>query len=192
MIKLGVTGAIGSGKSVVCKIFEFMGIPVFHADHEGRRLLADDKAIQEKVISLFGAAVLTNKQLDRKKIADIVFNDEAKLKELNSIIHPAVRKSFADWVSKQDFPLIIEEVAILFETGGDKLVDKTLVVTAPEDIRIKRAMERDGISEKEVRQRMNRQWSQEEKAAKADMVFVNDDKTLIIPQVLAKYKELTF
>jgi len=191
MIKVGVTGSIGSGKSVVCKIFECLGVPVFRADDEGRRLLREDMAIQKKVMDLFGDTVIINGHLDRKKIASIVFNDPEKLSSLNSIIHPAVRNSFANWVDSQSSKLIIEEVAILFESGANKGLDKVIVVTSDEKDRIKRAMKRDNISEDEVRQRMSRQWSQEEKASKADFVITNEHTDMLIPQVISLYKELS-
>jgi dephospho-CoA kinase len=155
MLKVGVTGGIGSGKTTVCKIFECLGVPVFRADEEGRRLLTEDKDTQKKVIELFGRDILTADKLDRKKIAAVVFNDSEKLKQLNNIIHPAVRSAFNNWVAQQDAEIIIEEVAILFESGANKGLDSVIVVTAPEKTRIQRAMSRDNLVEAEVRKRMS-------------------------------------
>jgi len=191
MLKVGVTGSIGSGKSVVCKIFECLGVPVFRADEEGRRLLREDKTIQKKVKDLFGEPVISDGQLDRKKIASVVFTDPQKLSSLNSIIHPAVRNSFAEWAGRQNARLIIEEVAILFESAANKGLDKVIVVTSDEKDRIKRAMKRDKITESEVRLRMSRQWSQEEKAAKADFVITNEHTDMLIPQVINIHKTLS-
>jgi len=190
MIKVGVTGGIGSGKSTVCKIFECLGVPVFRADEEGRRLLSEDKEVQQKVTALFGNTILTHNKPDRKKIAAIVFGDDAKLKQLNAIIHPAVKASFAKWLKHQTSKLVIEEAAILFENGAHKDFDAMVLVTAPEEVRIKRVTERDHISAEEVRKRMRNQWSDEEKASKADYVLLNDEESMLMPKVLELVSKL--
>ena len=184
MLKLGVTGGIGSGKTTVCKIFECIGIPVFHADNEGRRVLNEDKEVQQKVVYLFGPSILTQGKPDRKKIASIVFGDSEKLTQLNAIIHPEVRKSFAMWVKNQTASLVIEEAAILFENGGYTDLDKMVLVTSPEDIRIKRVMQRDHVTEIEVKKRMQKQCTDEEKAAKADFIINNIETKMLTSQVL--------
>ena len=190
MLKVGVTGGIGSGKSSVCKILECLGVPVFRADDEGRRLLREDTEIQQKVVGLFGDSILVNGRLDRKKIAAIVFSDEKKLVQLNSVIHPAVRNSFLNWVDKQNAGIIIEEAAILFESGAYKNLDTVIVVTAPEKLRIERVMKRDNTTEQEVRVRMKNQISEEERVKRANHVIVNDGSTMLIPAVLELYKSL--
>lgn len=190
MIKLGITGGIGSGKSVVCTIFKCLGIPVFRADDEGRRLLNEDTVVKNEVVKLFGPSVIINGQPDRKKIASLVFADKEKLLQLNSIIHPAVRSSFEHWLSEQTSQIIIEEVAIMFESGAYKGLDAVLVVTAPEKLRIERVMSRDGVTETEVRKRMQNQMSDEEKVKRATYVVVNDGTTMLIPAVLDIYKTL--
>jgi dephospho-CoA kinase len=190
MIKVGVTGGIGSGKSTVCKILECLGVPVFRADEEGRRLLSEDKEIQKKVAALFGNTILTNGKPDRKKIAAIVFADEGKLKQLNAIIHPAVKASFANWLKKQTGNLVIEEAAILFENGAYKDFDTMLLITAPEELRIKRVTERDHISVHEVKKRMKNQWSDEDKASKADHILLNDEESMLMPKVLELVSKL--
>jgi dephospho-CoA kinase len=190
MIKVGVTGGIGSGKSTVCRIFECLGVPVFRADEEGRRLLGEDKEVQKKVASLFGDAVLTKGKPDRKKIAAIVFADEGKLKQLNAIIHPAVKNSFANWLKQQTGSLVIEEAAILFENGNYKDFDAMVLVTAPEALRIKRVTERDHVSVDEIKKRMKNQWSDEEKAAKADHILLNDEESMLMPKVLELVSKL--
>lgn len=191
MVKVGITGGIGSGKSVVCKIFQCLGVPVYHADKAGRHLLDNDEAVKAQVTGLFGDSVLTNGALDRQKIATIVFRDKEKLAQLNSIIHPAVRKDFEKWVSAQTSSLTVEEAAILFESGAYKNLDVLITVTAPEVLRIQRVMQRDGASKEEVLKRMANQWSEEEKAAKSHYVIKNDGTTMLIPQVMDIYKTLS-
>jgi dephospho-CoA kinase len=191
MIKAGITGSIGSGKSVVCSIFECLGVPIFHADRVSRTLLDENKDVQQKVTSLLGNDVFVNGKPDRKKIAYIVFNNAEKLAGLNAIIHPAVREAFGNWLNQQKASLVLEEAAIMFESGAYKGLDMVMVVTAPEKLRIERVMKRDGITETDIRSRMKNQWTEEEKVAKANHVLVNDDHTLLIPQVLNIYKELT-
>src|SRR6185437_5146683 len=143
MLKVGITGGIGSGKSTVCHLFKCLEIPVFNADNAGRQLLEEDTFVIEQVISTFGENVLTNGKPDRKKIGGIVFNSPEKLAQLNAIIHPAVRKKYAEWTLEQTAPYLIYEAAILFETGLYKQLDYTVLVTAPELLRIQRVMERD-------------------------------------------------
>jgi|SRR6185437_15935033 len=190
MLKLGITGGIGSGKSVVCAIFQCLGVPVFRADDESRRLLNEDTAVKNEVIKLFGPSIIIDGKPDRKKIAAIVFADKEKLSQLNAIIHPAVRRSFEQWVSKQPSQVIIEEAAIMFESGAYKNLDAVLVVTAPEKLRIERVMSRDGVTEAEVKRRMENQISDEEKIKRANYVVVNDGVTMLIPTVLEIYKSL--
>jgi dephospho-CoA kinase len=183
MLKIGVTGGIGSGKSTVCSIFKCLGVPVFHADEIGRNILIEDRDAKQKVMQLFDS-------LDRKKIAAIVFNDKEKLVQLNAIIHPKVRQAFIEWTDKQKAPFIIEEAAILFESGVYKMLDCIIVVTAPEELRIQRVISRDGVSEVTIRERMKNQWSEEEKIKLADFVIHNNEEGFVIPQVLDIYKQL--
>jgi dephospho-CoA kinase len=190
MLKVGVTGGIGSGKSTVCKIFESLGVPVFRADEEGRRLLEEDEGGVEEVKQLFGGTVIINGKPDRAKIAAIVFNEPDKLNALNAIIHHRVRSSFNTWADSQKTPLVIEEAAILFETGAYKLMDKMITVCAPEKLRIERIMKRDNISEGQVRERMKNQWSEGDKLDKSDFVITNNDSTPLIPQVMEVYRKL--
>jgi|SRR5581483_4144098 len=190
MLKVGVTGGIGSGKSSVCKIFECLGVPVFRADDEGRRLLSEDADVQKKVVDLFGNSVLISGKLDRKKIASVVFNDEKKLVQLNSVIHPAVRNSFLNWLNGQSTNMIIEEAAILFESGAYKNMDTVIVVSAPEYVRIDRVMRRDNTTEQEVKLRMKNQLSEEDRVKRASHVIVNDGTAMLIPAVLDLHKSL--
>ena len=184
MLKVGVTGGIGSGKSTVCSLFKCLEIPIFNADEAGRLLLAEDAKVREQVKDIFGDAIIVNGKPDRKKIAEIVFNNPEKLAQLNSVIHPAVRKSYANWTTEQKSPYLIYEAAILFETGLYKQLDFTVLVIAPEQLRINRVMQRDGIDETTVRARIKNQWSDEEKKKLANFVITNDDATPLLPQIM--------
>ncbi len=190
MLKVGVTGGIGSGKSTVCQLFKCLEIPVFNADETGRNLLAENAEVIEKVQHIFGATVIVNGKPDRKKIAAIVFNSPEKLAELNAIIHPAVRKYYAAWTAEQQSNIVIYEAAILFETGIYKQLDHTILVVAPEALRIKRVMQRDGIDEATVKARISNQWSDEEKKKLADFVLLNDDSTPLLPQIMEIHNKL--
>jgi dephospho-CoA kinase len=191
MYKVGVTGGIGSGKSTVCKIFESLGIPVFRADEEGRRLLDEDDEIKKNVAALFKELVFINNKPDRKKIASLVFNNPDKLKELNAIIHPKVRDALVNWANKQHTHWIIEEAAILFESGAYKNLDAIIVVSAPESLRIKRVITRDGVTEASVRERMKNQITEEERRKRADYIIENDDTELLIPQAIEVMKKIS-
>jgi len=188
MLKVGITGGIGSGKSTVCRIFESLGVPVFSADDAGRRLLTEDKEVHKKIIALFGEQIIVNGQPDRKKIAEFVFNDTEKLEQLNAIIHPAVRAAVETWATKQHSSWVIEEAAILFESGAYKTLDAIIVVSAPEDLRIKRVMTRDGVTEASVRERIENQITEEERKQRADFIIYNDDKQMLTPQAIAIFK----
>ncbi|HTA27526.1 MAG TPA: dephospho-CoA kinase [Bacteroidia bacterium] len=190
MGKVGVTGGIGSGKSTVCRLFKCLEIPVFNADEAGRRLLAEDADVIKQVKHIFGETVIINGKPDRKKIGGIVFNNPEKLAQLNAVIHPAVRKSYIDWSSEQKSAYAIYEAAILFETGIYKQLDYTILVVAPEALRVKRVMQRDGIDEATVKARISNQWSDEEKKKLADFVLINDDSIPLLPQVMEIHNKL--
>ncbi|MFH1001564.1 MAG: dephospho-CoA kinase [Bacteroidota bacterium] len=186
MLKIGLTGNIGSGKSLVCHVFEKLNIPVFYADIEAKKILNNSIVISE-LINYFGDGILDKNRaaIDRKKMAAIVFNNKFKLKKLNSIIHPRLRIEFEDWCSTfKNSPYIIQEAAILLENGLGKNFDKIIVVSAPKKIRLLRAMERDSMAEAEVLARMKNQWSDKRKEMAADFVIKNDGKQLILPQIL--------
>jgi len=184
MLKVGVTGGIGSGKSMICNLFKCLEIPVFNADEAGRRLLAEDKSVVEEIRHLFGGDVIVEGKPDRKKIAEIVFKNPEKLSKLSSVIHPAVRKKFNDWAAEQNSSYIIDEAAILFETGIYKQLDLTVLVIAPEQLRIKRVINRDGSEEASVKDRMKNQWSDDEKKKIADFIIINDDITPLLQQIM--------
>jgi dephospho-CoA kinase len=191
MQKVGLTGNIGSGKTTVCRVFEMLDIPVYYADAEARKILYR-KDVADKLGALFGKEVLDRDgKPDRKKIAGIVFSDPAQLKKLNALVHPLVRRDYETWLEKQsDSPYTIQEAAILFETGHYKRFDKTILVTAPTEVRIDRVCRRDKVSAGEVRARMRNQAEQQELEKLADYVICNDGKLLVIPQILIIHQQL--
>jgi len=189
-IIIGLTGGIGSGKSTVAEIFNTLKIPVFNSDFEAKQLYSHPE-IKQQIIKLFGNVYNEQNQLDKKALANIVFNDDEKLQQLNNIIHPAVKKLFETWVNKNNqAPILIKEAAILIESGAAKQVDKIIVVTAPKKERIKRVMQRDNISEKEVIVRMRKQLPEEKLITHADFIIKNDNQHLVIPQILDIVKKL--
>ena len=154
-LKVGITGGIGSGKSTVCKVFSLLGVPVFEADHEAKQLMDSDDRIRKGLIDLFGKSVYTeNGRVDRKKLASIIFNDDIQLQKVNELVHPIVRSEFIKWSENQSVPYIVHEAAILFESGFYKLMDFTILVSAPEAERIARVTKRDGNLPEQVRNRM--------------------------------------
>ena len=185
MLQVGLTGGIGSGKTTVARVFRTLGIPVFEADAAGRTLLAENREVKTAVVARFGQDVLRDGHIDRAALARIVFTDQQALKDLNAIIHPAVRVAFKQWSGTQVAPYVLMEAAILAESGGAKHMDRIIVVTAPEDLRIHRVMQRDGVEEETVRTRLANQISEDERLKTADHVIMNDDTRLVIPQVLA-------
>jgi len=173
---IGLTGGIGSGKTTVAGYFAALGVPVYIADEEAKKLLFLPETVAE-VMGAFGSDVLSDGLPDRKKLAGLVFNNPQKLAVLNGIIHPKVKEHFAEWVSGHyDKPCVIKEAAILFESGSYKDCDAVILVTAPKEIRIQRVMKRDNVSETEVLARMERQWDDERKAALSDYIIINVDK----------------
>ena len=186
MLKIGITGGIGSGKTTVCRVFELLGIPVFYADAAAKEVMHTDEKLKQDIISAFGIqSYLSDGSLDRKHIANIVFKDEKELQTLNVLVHPAVFRAFDSWAIKQKAPYIIKEAALLFESGFNKMCDYSILVKAPELIKISRVMQRDSISEVDLRLRMARQFSDDEKEKLVDFMIYNDEKQLLIPQILA-------
>ncbi len=190
MLQTGLTGNIGSGKSLVADIFRVLGVPVFNADLEAKTIL-DAPEIHDQLKSLFGDGVFTDGKPDRKAIAGIVFDDKEKLEHLNNIIHPAVRAKFRKWGEDlRHLPYVIYEAAIILETGRAAHLDGTIVVTAPRETRITRVINRDGISRDQVEQRMKNQWSEEKKCSLADYLIDNSGAEMLIPQVIRIHEEI--
>ena len=184
MITVGITGGIGSGKTIICKVFKQLNVPVYNADSEAKILIATDKQVQSKITAVFGENIFRDGELDRKKLAEIVFNDSSALKKLNNIVHPAINNHFQTWLLSQTHPYVIKEAAILFESGSYKLMNYTVTVTAPESVRIQRVMKRDNIPQEAVKKRMENQMSDQEKIKRSNFVIYNDDKQLVLPQVI--------
>ena len=190
MLKIGLTGGIGSGKSTVAKVFEVLGIPVYYADEEAKRLMNEDEVLKEKIQELFGAESYTNGLLNRKYIADIVFHDPKKLEQLNALVHPLTINDANNWLQQQTTPYAIKEAALIFETGIHEYLDYVIGVYAPAPLRIQRVMERDNISLEAVMARMSKQMDEEEKMRLCNFVINNDEQQLLIPQVLALHEKL--
>ena len=184
MLKIGITGSIGSGKSTACRIFETIGIPVYYADTRGKYLMQNEDLVKEKILSEFGPEILDkNKSIDRIQLAGIVFNDPEKLEKLESIIHPAVFSDFHQWVQIQNAPYILKEAAVLFESGSYKELDKIITVAAPRETRIARVLTRDNATREQIMAREKRQWPDAMKIEMADYILVNDEKQLLLPQI---------
>lgn len=190
MLKVGLTGGLGSGKSTVAHIFEVLGIPVYYADVASRRLVKDDEKIRTAVQNAFGKEVYQEGELDRKYLAEIVFKDEKKLELLNSIVHPATIKDAEEWMKQQVSPYAIKEAALIFESGSGKNLDYVIGVKAPLALRLQRAMKRDNISREEAMARIDKQMDEEPKMTLCDFVIINDETNLVIPQVLAVHEKL--
>ena len=191
MITVGLTGNMGSGKSTVARIFLSLGIPVFNADNEARRITQSNE-IAAQIAVLFGRKLLNSSgELDRKALAAIVFNDKQKLKQLNELIHPLVWENYISWLKEnKSADYIIHEAAILFESGLYKHLDKIIVVDAPREVLIQRTIQRDHISEEQVQERLNNQWSTEKIKELADFVIINDNVNALLPQVIEIDKKL--
>lgn len=190
MLKVGVTGGIGAGKSVVCRVFHTLGIPVFNADDTAKRLMETDAALVASIRSLFGYSIYIDGRLDRKKLAAIVFEQPALLQQLNALVHPATIAYGNTWMQEQSSPYVIKEAAIFFESGSYKEMDVMIGVSAPENIRISRALQREGMTREKVLQRIASQMDDAEKMSRCDYIITNDDTTAVIPQVLGIHKAL--
>ena len=191
MYIIGLTGGIGSGKTIVSKVFENLGIAVYNSDIEAKLLMNNDSDIINKFKMIFGFEIYDNdNRLNKKKLADLIFNDKNKLKTVNSIVHPAVKKHFTNWVQMQKSPYVIKETAILFESGIFKDVDKIITVTAPLELRINRLVIRDSSDKKNILERVNNQLNEDYKIKNSDAVIYNDNKQLIVPQILRIHQKI--
>lgn len=189
MLKVGITGGIGSGKTIVCQVFSTLGIPVFRADDAARYLLEHDSYVIQQVKQLLGD-VYTNGIPDRGKIAALAFKDAEKLNGLNAIIHPATIAYGNQWMEQQHAPYVLKEAAIFFESGSYKDMDVMIGVYAPVELRISRAMQRAGTTRADILNRIDQQMDEDEKMKRCDYVITNDDTKAVLPQVLAIHKTL--
>jgi dephospho-CoA kinase len=194
MIKVGITGGIGSGKTTVCEIFERLGVPVYYADKQAKYLMETDKKLREAIRQLFGdEAFDSENNLNRAFIAGIVFKDEEKLLALNALVHPAVKADYDSWNSileRKEYPYSLKEAALLVESGSYKDLDKLIVVSAPLEDRIKRVMARDNVSEEQVKARIDAQLPDAEKVKLADYVIDNNLIMELVPQVSKVHLDL--
>ncbi len=189
MLKIGLTGGIGSGKTTVAKIFELLNVPVYYADDATKHLYYTDAALIASVKKHFGEDIYTGIELNRSKLAAIVFSDPEKLTLLNKLAHPPTIKNAEDWISKQTAPYIIKEAALLFETGSNKGLDYIIGVRSSLEMRIKRTMERNGIAKDDVINRMQRQMDEESKMDQCNFIIENNEEELVIPQVLSLHEK---
>jgi dephospho-CoA kinase len=190
MIKVGITGGIGSGKSTVCGLFAMLGIPVYYADNEARKLYDTDKELKAQIIKHFGEELYKSGAFDKEKMKGIVFNHKEKLQLLNSLVHPIVRLRSAEWYSRQKTPYAIKEAALLIESKAYSQLDRIIFVECPMALRIERVRQRDHLTTAEIQQRMNAQMPDEQKKTYAHHIILNDDYHLLIPQVLKLHEML--
>jgi dephospho-CoA kinase len=190
MVRVGLTGGIGSGKSTVAHVFEILGIPVYYADKEAKRLMSEDPEIRKEVIKHFGEEAYADNLINRRFIAEIVFKDKQKLQLLNSLVHPITIARAEEWMQRHQTPYVIKEAALIFESGSQETLDYVIGVSAPLNIRIQRTMKRDEVNREEVLNRMRNQIQESIKMRLCDFVIRNDDQHLVLPQVLALHEKL--
>jgi len=191
MIKIAVTGGIGSGKTLICNVFEKLGIPVFYADLWAKEIMNSDNVIKEKLISYFGTQIFdVNNQLIKRRLAEIIFNNTDSLLKVNDIVHPAVKKGFENWMQNQNSSYVIEETAIVFESGLAQFFDKIISVTAPLEMRIERVMKRDNATRKKVMERIKNQNINENYHKKSDFLIINNEIEMILPQIINIHNKL--
>jgi dephospho-CoA kinase len=189
-LKLGVTGGIGSGKTTVCKVFGVLGIPVFSADDEAKRIQDNDREVQIKINSLAGKDLFSSGKLDRPELAKIIFNNKELLEKVNLLIHPAVFRSFGEWVNKQDSPYSIMEAAILFESGAFRLMDRIVTVVTPLEERIERLLSGNKLSREQIMERIKNQIDDESRVKQSDFVISNSENDMIIPAIIGIHEEM--
>ncbi len=183
MLRIGLTGGIGAGKSIIAQVLSIMGFPVFYSDQAAKSMMENDSAVIDKIKNAFGDEAYDNGKLNRKHLADQIFAHDQLRETLNAIVHPAVRKRFHEWCQVQETEIVFNEAAIIFETGTYTTYDATILVTAPEQLRIQRVMQRDSTTKEAVKARINKQWSFDRKSKLADYVIHNDDIQLVVPQI---------
>ncbi len=192
-LEIGITGGIGSGKSLICKIFAQLGVPVYDADHHAKGLMTTDGILVSQIRKEFGdLSYHPDGSLNREWLASHVFSDETELNKLNALVHPRVAVDYKNWVEKQKAPYVLKEAALLFESGSYRLLDKIVVVSAPESVRQNRVLKRDvNRTAKQFREIVEKQLPEPEKLKRADYIIVNDDTTPVVPQVIKLHEEFT-
>ncbi len=190
MLKIGLTGGIGSGKSTIAKVFEVLEIPVYYADKAAKELMNKNELLKQQLIFHFGENTYIDGILNRKYLGEIVFSNKEKLELLNSLVHPATIADAAKWFQQQKAPYVIKEAALLFESGSAEGLDYVIGVSAPETIRIKRVTDRDAVDAAEVKKRMYNQLDETIKMKLCDFIIRNNEQEMILPQVLHLHKEL--
>ncbi len=180
---IGLTGGIGSGKTTVSRMFKELGVPVYIADIEAKKLANNSTSIKKEIIQILGEKAYFEGKINKKYVANLIFNDKELLKKINKIIHPKVAEHFKKWIKKQDTPYIIKEAAILFENDGYQVFDFTILITAPLEVRINRVLKRDSITEKEITDRIKNQWSDDKKKKLADFIIENNNLKGTLEQV---------
>jgi dephospho-CoA kinase len=192
MIKAGITGGIGSGKSHICRVFSTLGIPVYNADEAARNLMIRDESIKTSLTAIFGKDLYAGGTLNRQMLGDLIFTDPGLLAEVNRIVHPRVGLDFSNWCSRlTGFPFVIQESALIFEIKATGLFDCIILVTAPEKTRINRLMERPGMTRQKIMKIMRNQLPEKEKIVRSHFVIKNDGTLLVLPHILKIYTELS-
>jgi dephospho-CoA kinase len=190
MLRIGITGGIGSGKSTVARVFEVLGIPVYYADDAARRIMNGNEALKARIISAFGQEAYAGGVLNRSWLGAQVFNDREKLEQLNALVHPATIADGEEWMQQQKSPYAIKEAALIFETGTQRYLDYVIGVYAPASLRLLRAMKRDQSSKEKVEAVINRQLDEDIKMKLCDFVITNDEQQAVVPQVMKLHEEL--
>lgn len=189
-LRVGITGGIGSGKSTAAKIFEVLGIPVYYADEEAKRIMNNNPVVRDLLIKEFGEPTYDNDVLNRQHLASIVFTDKARLEKLNHLVHPITLQDSDEWMSRQEAAYSLKEAALIFESGAARNLDYVIGVSAPLALRIQRVMKRDNIKREDVLLRMERQIDESLKMKLCNFVLINDEQQMLLPQVLQLHQRL--
>jgi dephospho-CoA kinase len=190
MLRIGITGGIGSGKTTVCHIFEVLGIPVYYADEAAKVLMNQEGELKREIIKHFGESSYVDGKLNRTYISSIVFSNPEKLKLLNSLVHPRTISEAEEWMKRQNSPYALKEAALIFESGSQQSLDYVIGVSAPKEIRISRSMQRDKISKELAEKKISQQMNEEEKMKLCDFLIINDETISLIQQVLSVHEQL--
>jgi len=189
MLRIGLTGGIGSGKSTVARIFEVLGIPVYDADSASKKLMIENNELKNQIKNSFGKGAYTDGELNRRYLAEQVFSDSQKMALLNSLVHPATIKDAEQWMKKQKAPYLIKEAALIFESGSQKQLNYVIGVKSPLALRLQRTIQRDNVNTEQVKARIEMQMDEAIKMSLCDYVIINDEQQMILPQVLELHEK---